>query len=159
MTFDPGRLRRGEWLAGAGGLLLFLALFFFKWYGASASLGGLTFSDSANGWHSHTALRWFVLLTILAALALVVVTATQQTPAMPSTIAPVTTAIAFLTTLLLAYRVVIDEPGPNGLVEVRVGAWIGLLAAALVTYGGFLSMRTEGGPLVDVPVRSRTLSE
>jgi hypothetical protein len=159
MTFDFNRLRRGEWILGAGGLLLAISLFFFKWYGVSARLDDLTLSLSANGWHSHTILRWFMLVTILAALALFVATLTQATPAIPSALAPVVTAIAFVTTILVAYRVVINEPGPNALIEVRVGAWIGLLAAALVTYGGYLAMRMEGGPLADVTPRRRRLVE
>jgi hypothetical protein len=170
MTFDLSRLRRGEWLAGAGGVLLLVSLFLLQWYTAQR---GLWFSFSpmsrgmvtpsgpptADGWHSHTILRWFMLVTIVAALFLFIATLTQETPAVPAASAPVVTAIALLTTVLLAYRVVINEPGPNGFIDVKIGAWIGLLACALVTCGAYLTMRTEGGPLTDVPVQPRTLSQ
>lgn len=151
MSIDPDRLRRGEWIAGAGGVLLLVVLFLTDWY----SIGPF----AVNGWHGHTVLRWFMLLTIVAALALFLSCATQETQAIPSALAPVTTAIAFLTTLLLAYRVLINEPGPNEFVSIEIGAWLGLLSSALVTYGGYLSMRIEGGPLPDVPVRQRSVSE
>lgn len=160
MTFDFGRLRRGEQIAGGGGLLLFIALFFFKWYGASISFGGgEVFSASVNGWHGHSVLRWLMLLVILAAVALVVATATQSTPALPISIAPVLTAIALLTTVLLAYRVLLNEPGPNDVIDVRIGAYVGLIASALVTYGGYLTMRIEGGPASPTPVQVRRVSE
>ncbi|MDO8212878.1 hypothetical protein [Conexibacter sp. CPCC 206217] len=161
MTIDLKRVRLGEWIAGAGGVLLLLSLFLLDWY----SVGGGAFFTrgsvdlSANGWHTHSVLRWFMLLTILAALILFVATLTQQTPAFSSAWAPVLTALAFVTTVFVAYRVVINEPGPNEFVDVDVGAWIGLFACALTTYGGYLSMRIEGGPIADVPVQHRTLSQ
>lgn len=151
MSIDPDRLRRGEWIAGAGGVLLLVVLFLTDWY----SVGPF----GVDGWHGHTVLRWFMLLTIVASLALFLTTATQETPAIPAALAPVATAIALLTTVLLAYRVLINEPGPNEFVSVDAGAWLGLISCALVTYGGYLSMRIEGGPLPDVPVRQRSVSE
>jgi hypothetical protein len=164
MRIDPDRLRRGEWLAGAGGVLLLVVMFLLDWYSASFSagfVGGPTesFTASADGWHGHTVLRWFMLLTIIASLALFLTTATQETPAIPAALAPVVFAIASLTTFLLAYRVLINEPGPNEFVSVDIGAWLGLLASALAAGGAYLSMRIEGGPLPDVPVRLRRLSE
>lgn len=160
MTFDFSRLRRGEQIAGAGALLLLISLFLFKWYGVSISFGGSdTFSASVNGWHGHTVLRWLMLLSIVAAVALVVSTATQSTPALPVSIAVIVTAIAGLTTVLLAYRVLINEPGPNELIGVRFGAYIGLIASAVVTYGGYLTMRTEGGGGPQPPVQVRRLAE
>jgi len=156
MSFDPTRLRRGEWMAGAGGLLLFVSLFFFKWYGASVGLGGgLAFEASANGWHTHSILRWLMLLTVVAGAALWLLTATQPTDAVPLSAAVVATVVSGVTTICLAWRVVVDEPGPNDVIDVKVGAWIGLLAAALVLVGAWLSMRDEDrdGPLPEVPVR------
>jgi len=156
MSFDPTRLRRGEWLAGAGGLLLLVSLFLFKWYGVSVALGnGWSLGLSANGWHAHSILRWLMLLTIVAAVALWALTATQPTDAIPLSAAVVATVIAGVTTLCLAWRVIVDEPGPNDVVGVKLGAWIGLAAAALVVVGAWLSMRDEDrrGPLPEVPAR------
>ncbi|MBB4663715.1 hypothetical protein [Conexibacter arvalis] len=156
MSFDPTRLRRGEWIAGAGGVLLLVSLFLFDWYGASADLGnGFSFSVGANGWETHSILRWLMLLTIVAGVALWLLTATQPTDAIPLSAAVVTVVVAGITTLCLAWRVLVNEPGPNALIEVKAGAWIGLVAAALVVVGAWLSMRDEDrrGPLPDVPVR------
>lgn len=159
MRFDPDRLRRGEWLAGAGAVLLLVVLFLTNWYSVEGELLGGSFTASADGWQAHTILRWFMLLTIVAGLALFVTCATQETPAIPAAIAPVLAALGLLTTLLVAYRVLINEPGPNEFISVDLGAWLGLLALLLTTAGAYLSMRDEGGPLPDVAVRERTVSE
>ncbi len=148
MRFDLRRLRRGEQLAGLGALLLFVFLFFFKWYGVNGF-------GSVDGWHGHSVLRWLMLLTILSAATLVVLTATQRIVALPVTSAVVTTAIAALTTVLVAYRVVINEPGPNAFVSVKAGAWLGLLACALIFYAGYLSMRDEGTSIADARAQAR----
>lgn len=168
MTIDLKRVRLGEWIAGAGGVLLLVSLFFLGWY--SPWGGWFTYTPlsremftpdypSANGWHTHSILRWFMLLTAIAALVLFIATLVQRTPAFSSAWAPVMTAIAFVTTVLVAYRVLINEPGPNAIISVEAGAWIGLFACALTTAGGYLSMRIEGGPIADVPVQHRTLSQ
>ena len=159
MRFDPTRMRRGEWIAGAGGLLLLVALFLFEWYGLRVGLSAIhdsvTIDVTANGWHAHTILRWLMLLTVVAALALWALTALAPTDAIPLSAAVAAVVIGGITTLCLAWRVLIDEPGPNKLVSVEAGAWIGLLAAALVVVGAWLSMRDEdrSGPLPAVPVR------
>jgi peptidoglycan/LPS O-acetylase OafA/YrhL len=132
MTFDASRLRRGELLAAAAALLLLALMFLCDWYG------------SASGWQAHTVLRWLMLLTILAALALAFLTATQRTVAVPVTTAVIVSTLSWLLLVLVAYRVIVDEPGPNALVDVTPCAWLGLLCCALIAYGAYLSMRDEG---------------
>ncbi len=68
MDFDPSRLRRGEWLAGASARLLPSSWSWGKWYGkAPRNTGSLT------GWQALTDLRWLLLVTIVAAVGLVFV--------------------------------------------------------------------------------------
>lgn len=156
MSFDPTRLRRGEWIAGAGGLLLLVSLFVFDWYGASADLGnGFSFSVGANGWATHSVLRWFMLLTIAAGIALWVLTAIERTDAIPLSVAVIAVVVALITTFCLAWRVLINEPGPNEFIAVKFGAWIGLLSSAAVLAGAWLSLRDEDrdASLPDIPVR------
>lgn len=156
MSFDPTRLRRGEWIAGAGGALLLVSLFLFDWYGADADLGnGFSFSVGANGWETHSILRWFMLLTIAAGSGLWVLTAIERTDAIPLSAAVIAVVVAGITTFCLAWRVLINEPGPNELIEVKFGAWIGLLSSAAVVAGAWLSLRDEDrtAPLPDIPVR------
>lgn len=159
MTFETSRLRRGEIVAAVGAILLFVFMFFFKWYGLSLPGGtnelaeslGVDLGDvSINGWHGHSVLRWLMLLTIIAALTLAFLTATQRTVALPVTMAVIVTALASLLTVLLVYRILINEPGPNDLIDVKLGSWLGLLSSAAIAYGGYLSMRDEGTTLGDV---------
>ena len=164
MTFEASRLRPGEIVAAVGAILLFIFMFFFKWYGVGLPSGGEqvlramgvdTGGLSWNGWHGHTVLRWLMLLTIIAALGLAFLTATQRTVALPVTTAVIVTALAGLLTLLLAYRVVINHPGPDSLVGTKAGAWLGLLSSALIVYGGYLSMRDEGTSFADAREQAR----
>jgi len=52
--------------------------------------------------------------------------------------------LGLLTTLALVYRVLINEPGPDSLVQQKPGAFVGLVAAIAIAYGSYASMRQEG---------------
>ncbi len=136
MTVALSRLRRGEVVAALGAVALLADMFALWWY-CSATV-------SLDGWHAHTLLRWLMLATILAALALAVLTVTQRAVAVPVTVAVIVAALAALLTVLLAWRVVVDHPGPAS-ATTRVGAWLGLLSSAAILLGAYWSMRDEGG--------------
>ena len=162
MGFEPARLRRGEWIAGAGAVLLLAFMFLLKWYGLKASIAptasALGLSTSVNAWNGLTNLRWLMLLTILVALLLVYFQGTRRAPAIPVTLSLFTMLLGGLTVLFLIYRVLINQPGPSDLISTKVGAYLGLVAAAVLTYGGYASMRTEGiAPKDTVPVEELTL--
>jgi hypothetical protein len=38
----------------------------------------------------------------------------------------------------------LNQPGENDVVDVKIGAWLGLLAVIGITVGGYLAMRDEG---------------
>ncbi len=162
MQFEPTRLRRGEWIAGAGAVLLLAFMFLLDWYGVKQTLAPtastLTPSTSFNAWNGLTHLRWLMLLTIVLALLLVYFQGTRRAPAIPVTLSMFVTVIGGLNLLLLIYRVLINQPGSGDQVSTKLGAYLGLLAAAAITYGGFKSMRTEGiSPKDAVPVEELTL--
>jgi hypothetical protein len=153
---DTTRLRMGEVIAAVSAFVLFVVLFFFKWYGVSVSsafkkVTGVTIpnvnlpgvSSSANGWHSLTILRWLILLTIIVAVGMAILTMTQRSVALPVSASVIVTGLGALTAILILYRI-INQPGPNDLVTVKVGAWLGFLSAAGVAFGGFQAMREEG---------------
>jgi hypothetical protein len=128
LRFDASRVRRGEWVAGASALLLLASTFLLNW------------SGSVNGWRGLTHLRWLVLLACLAGLALLLLQATRRTPALPAAFSVIVTVLGGLTVLALAYRVLIDPPAGSE----RAGAYLGLVCAIALAYGGFASLRTEG---------------
>lgn len=134
MEFDPSRLRRGELLAAASAVLLAILMFGVKWYGAGSGNGG-----SRTGWEALTDLHWLLLVTIVAAVALVVVQASCRAPALPVTMSLVVMLLGIVTVLALIYRVLISPPPHQ-----EVGAWLGLLGALGIMVGGYLSLRQEG---------------
>jgi hypothetical protein len=138
MNLDPGRLRRGELLAGTGAVLLFVFLLAGKWYGH----GG----QARTGWEALTSLRWLLLVTIAAALALVAAQVARRSPAIPVTLSMIVAVLGLITVLALIYRVLISPPAHE-----QAGAFLGLLSAIGLAYGGFLSLREEGIARRDAP--------
>lgn len=166
MAFDIGRLRRGERIVGIGGILLFLLLFF-DWYtvevkgtGLGALGAGLGASVGGSAWQVFGFLDIYLLLTVIVALTLVGLAATQRTPALPVTASVITTAMSGLAALLVLLRLV-NPPGPGGSESVggvtisvdvspTVWAFLGFIAVLAILYGGYLSMKEEGTSLSDV---------
>ena len=161
MDLDPSRLRCGEWLVGVSAVLLLALLFAVPWFeihspiGSTGSALGLT--TSFNGWDELTRLRWLFVLTIASALALVYFQATRRAPAIPAAFSVIVTVLGSVTSLALVYRVVIDLPGPDSVVQAQAGAYLGLASACLLVGGAFLSMRQEGIAAHDEPADIETI--
>ncbi|HWF36769.1 MAG TPA: hypothetical protein VG295_15415 [Solirubrobacteraceae bacterium] len=136
MGFDAGRIRRGEIVAGGGGVLLLAGLFVLPWYAVRGPAGELRLLD---GWQALTTTRWVLLVTIAAALALVFLTASRRSPALPVVASMLSCLLGGLSTVLLLFRV-IDHPG----LSARAGIYIGFVAALAIGYGAYLALRTEG---------------
>jgi hypothetical protein len=143
MEFEFSRLRRGELIAGVGGIILLASLLLAPWYGSSAAaaLGG---PSSASGWSTLSILRWLILLDALTAVALALSQAALRAPALPVSLSVVSTVLGVPTVIALIYRVLINLPGPEHLIDQRFGAFAGLIAAAAIVYGSFTSLRKEG---------------
>jgi hypothetical protein len=148
------RLRTGEKIAGVGGVALLIIMFAFNWFSVDASAGPFEVSIAGNAWKTMEVIRWFLLLTALAGIALAVVTATQSEVNLPVTVSALAAGIGILTTLLLLYRL-IDPPGSGEAEQFGVdisrslGAFLGLIACAAVAYGSWSAMQDETVPLDD----------
>ena len=138
MEFDPSRLRRGEVIAGASAVLLLVLMLLVKWYGSG---GG-----SRSGWESLVGLRWLLVATIAAAFGLVITQATRRAPAVPVTISLLVLVLGVISVLALIYRVLINPPAHE-----QAGAFLGLISAIGIAYGGYLSLRQEGISRRDAP--------
>ncbi|MBV9336937.1 MAG: hypothetical protein JO243_13715 [Solirubrobacterales bacterium] len=134
MDVHASRLRRGEVLAGAGALVLVVFLLTGNWAG------------SRSGWGVLVSLRWLLALTIAAAFGLVLVQASRHAPALPVTMSLLVTVLGAISALALVYRVLIDPPAHQ-----HAAAYLGLLSAIGLAYGGYLSMRQEGIAQRDAP--------
>jgi hypothetical protein len=151
-AFKVTRLRAGEVIAGLGGVLMLVFMFALKWYGLNARLAeghaGLPGATAWNGWNELPLVRWLLLLTGLCAILLAFFQATRAAPALPVALSVIVTVLGGLSTVALVVRVLIAPPAlpAVGSLDRLTGAYLGLIAAAAIAYGGYASMRQEGGP-------------
>jgi hypothetical protein len=128
---DVRRLRAGEWLAAAGGSALIVSLLL-PWYEGP--------TETLTGYQALTVIDVLLTLIALLALSLAVLQATQDTPAKPVAAGVLSVVFGAIGVLLVVFRLV-DSPS-DGL-EVRGGAWLGLVAAIAITVGGWRSLAAE----------------
>jgi hypothetical protein len=136
-----GRLRDGEWIAGAGGVAL-LAAMFLHWYGAGPF--------EVTAWQAFGVLDVVLALLALVPLGLVFTQATRTSPSIPVAFSVFTMLAGALAALLILYRIV-NQPGPNDLVKVQACAWLGFVAAGVIAAGGWRSLRVEPIPGAPLP--------
>jgi hypothetical protein len=146
MSFDASRLRRGEWIVGAGGILLLASMLLLPWSGYP---GGHTL----DGWNALTHFRWLAVVTLVLVGALVLFQATRRAPALPVTLSLFAAALGAATSVWLIYRVGISPTGGR-----KAGGWVGLAGALAITYGGYASLRKEGIAAGDQPAEIPTVS-
>jgi hypothetical protein len=151
----PGRVRAGEWLAGLAGILLLVALLL-PWYEASIPLPAGTTAYAPGPAPSLTAWQAFAVTDVLLALlalsgpALLLVQATRRSPALPAALSVVAVSCGLAATVLVLARIVL-QPGDDAAVDLRVGAWLGLLGAVGLLGAGWRSMGTERSPGAPAP--------
>ena len=155
------RLRAGEWIAltGAGALLVTL---FLPWFGVQLpqetvqqqqQFGGGGVLNVLNtyavdswggGWD---ALGWLVIVIVLVAVAcaawLALANATARPVAQLVAASVLTATAGSLAFVVLALRVLVFQPGPNEYIGLRYGAWLGLLAALILAFGGWWATKDE----------------
>jgi uncharacterized membrane protein YvlD (DUF360 family) len=154
------RLRAGEWLAVVGAAALLVTLFL-AWFGVDLpqetvqqrQFGGggvlnVLNTYAVDSWGSGwDALGWLVIVIVLVAVACAAWLALANAAARPVAqlvAASVLTATAgTLAFVVLALRALVFQPGPNDLVVVRYGAWLGLLAALILAVGGWWATKDE----------------
>ena len=127
------RLRVGEWTAALGAAALLVTLFL-DWFGPA----------DESGWSS---LGWVTLALCIAAIAcgawLAIANAVNRPVAQAVGAGVLTAAVGTLAFVALALRALVFQPGPDDVVVVRHGAHLGLLAAAILALGGWLSIKDE----------------
>lgn len=150
---DPrAALTHGDVIAAVAALLLLILMFGTKWFGLAGVPGTSAHAQAVtteNAWSSMSVIRWVMLLTILAAVAAVLV---HVVHASGSTVALIRTAVALLgslTALLLTYRVLINLPSPSDVVDQKLGAVLGLVCAYGIAVGGFESIREQRARMRD----------
>lgn len=155
--FESSRLRRGEWIVGAGSLVLLASMVLIPWYGLTRASGGsgpsYFVAYSVDGWNGLTHGHWLVVLTVAVGFGLFFFQGTRKAPALPVTLSLFVTVLGVLTTLWLLYRDFISTAG-----GLKLGAIIGLLSAGAVAAGGWDSLHTDGIAAKDAPAEIPTIS-
>jgi hypothetical protein len=154
---DLQRLGRGEKIAGASAILLFIFMFF-DWF--SVSVHGADGIDSGSigsgsAWDALDNIPVFLVITILIALAVVALRLADSDWEPPVPANAVVLLFAAISFILILYRIV-DTPGGGSLGGVSVdvsptfGIFISLIAAAGLSYGAYVGMNDEGTTLRDI---------
>ncbi len=165
MSLDFNRLRRPDWIVGGGAVALFIVMFFFDWYGGSSNVGtinGVNISGGASlsGWDSFTNSRWIWLITIIVAIAAVLLAAAHRELDLPVSAGAIVAGLGGLSSLLILYRIIHHPHGSatvgtfHASYGIKFGIWLGLIAALAITYGGYLQMQEHDTTTSDVPDRS-----
>jgi len=148
---DLRRLRAGEWITAASGVVLALSLFL-PWYTVEAlePVAGRRIAGTLHvtAWEAFSLIDVLLLVLALLAIGLLVLTAVQPTAAVGIAADALLTIVAGVVAIVTLIRV-LDIPGSlDGPERVAMTgrapfAWIGLAAVFGVLAGALISMRDE----------------
>jgi hypothetical protein len=140
---DTSKISFGEMIAGAAAVILFIVMFF-PWYGASASVAGFSASANASAWEAFSFVDILLFLVALVTVGLVVARAAGQMPSLPQPPGLIVAAAGALAVLLILFRLlVVPDGGVSGVdvdISRKFGIFLGLIAAAGITFGGWTAM-------------------
>ncbi len=134
-------LPRGAQIAGAAAVVLLIDMFL-SWYGLDlgGALGavaeGQGVDTTATAWQAFDFIDILLFLTVLSTLAWVGTLASGNELAANLKLAAIAGGAGCA--LLVLYRI-LNQPGPNDAINVKFGAFIGLLACAGIAYGAITS--------------------
>ncbi len=150
-TVDTSKISFGEMVAGASGLALFIFMFF-PWYGLKTEVEGLGEVEGVNGnaWEVFSIIDILLLLVALLAVGMAVARAAGAMPAdLPAPAGMIVALAGALALLLILFRL-ISAPDPDitgDAVDLsrKIGVFLGLIAAAGITFGGYTAMNERKG--------------
>lgn len=158
---EADRLSTGEKISAVSAVLLFVFMFF-DWFGVEIS-GVPGFSGDVSGsggsaWDALDVIPLFLMLAIVVAIAVAVIRLTDADVEPPVSLNSIVAAVGGFAVLLILFRIVFPPDfGSFGGVEVdatlKLGIFLGLLAAAGIAYGGYSAMREEGATFGDAADR------
>jgi hypothetical protein len=126
-------------------MLLLVLMFAVKWFGVAGvpdpSYARPAVSGAEDAWNGLTGVRWIMLATIVAAVGSVVLHASQRAHGSRTDTSRVIAVLGTITSVLLAYRVLIALPGNGTVIDQKLGAILGLACAVGIAWGGYESIR------------------
>jgi len=126
------RLRLGELLATAGAVCLIVALTTLPWYENA--------EGKLSAWSTFGPAVVLLMLAVIAALALLLATVTERTPALP--VAAAVWGVLFGLVAVIAAIVRVLER-PDHATSLCAGAWLALAGAVAILLGSWQSIRDE----------------
>jgi len=142
-------------IAAVSAAVLLLVMFILDWFAVDLGeddlgLGVTAIDTGANAWQAFGFIDIVLFITILVAIGLAVMAANAQSHNLPVAGSALVAGLGLLSVVLILYRI-IDPPGaddiPDGFdisISREIGVFLGLIAAAGITYGGFAGMQEEG---------------
>jgi threonine/homoserine/homoserine lactone efflux protein len=122
-------------------------MFATEWYGVAGvpdpSAVRPAVSTAENGWHGLTVTRWVLLATIVASIGAVVLHASQRGHGNKTDTSVIVAALGTLSAGLLIWRVLIVLPASNRVIDQKLGAFLGLLCALGIAWGGYEAIREQ----------------
>jgi hypothetical protein len=148
------RLSTGEKIAGGSAVLLFIFMFF-DWFSVDVSSGDGLFSVSAGGnaWEAFSWIDLFLLIVVVVAVGVAVIRATDAVFEPSFSLNAVTAILGGIGVLLILYRIIdppLDTDIPGVDISRSLGIYLGLIATAAITYGGYRAMQEEGTTFGDL---------
>jgi hypothetical protein len=138
------RHRNADIVSATSAALLAAVMFALAWYGGAGIPGRTSrLVYAVNGWDALSLVRWLVLFTILAAVGSALLHLSQRSHGARTNTGLAITLLGALTAAALIYRVLIDLPSPDQVVDQKLGAFLGVLCALGIAYGGLEALRAE----------------
>jgi hypothetical protein len=140
-----GRLTRGQLIAGVGAIVLLVAMFL-PWIGVSGPSipagitvpSGVDTSSTENVWKGSS-LDVYLLITVIVAAIPALLALTDSAEEF-SFVSAATFLLGVVAVILIIAFLTVDFPDGA---DRKYGAFIGLVAAAAIAYGGFRAMQEE----------------
>ena len=150
---DFTRLNQGEKIAGVSGILLFLIMIIFDWFGVKftggvAGFTGSVSGESRNAFGSYGFIDIVLLITCLASVGLTLAAASQGELTFRVAASGIVAGLGILSIVLIIISI-ISPPSFLGVsgsgidYTRKVGVWLGLIASAAVAVGGYLAMQAH----------------
>jgi hypothetical protein len=141
------RIRVGALVSATSALVLLVIMFATEWYGVAGvpdpSAVRPAVSTAENAWHGLTVTRWVLLATIVASIGAVVLHASQRAHGNKTDTSLIVAALGVLSAGLLIWRVLIVLPAGNRVIDQKLGAFLGLLCALGIAWGGYEAIREQ----------------
>jgi hypothetical protein len=144
------KLNAGEKISSVSAVLLFIFMFF-DWFGVKIeSVSGFSGAVPGGGsaWDALDVIPIFLMVAIVAAIGVAVVRLTDADLEPPVSMNTIVAGLGVFAVLLILYRI-INPPGGGdfGGVSVdttlKLGIFLGLVAAGGIAFGGYRAMREE----------------